>query len=77
MNHVIVVVIYKTKFIACECNPLGSLNDNCDVISGNCTCKNNYGGRTCSICEDGYYNYPLCTCEYIQQIMISKNMRQI
>lgn len=59
------------QYAACECNPLGSHNAECDVISGNCTCKNNYGGRTCDICENGYYNYPFCTCKYLVNCYIN------
>lgn len=50
--------------LACNCNPRGAPQPVCDVVSGNCTCLNNYGGRTCDICEDGYYNYPNCNCNY-------------
>lgn len=39
---------------------MGASNDICDVTTGNCTCKNNYAGRTCDICENGYFNYPSC-----------------
>lgn len=48
---------------ACQCNKLGSINNDCDVISGNCTCLSNWGGAQCERCKDGYYNEPTCSCK--------------
>lgn len=51
---------FHSVLSACECHVEGSSNGICDVSSGNCSCKSNYAGRTCDICENGYYNYPEC-----------------
>lgn len=40
----------------CNCDPLGSTNQFCDPITGNCKCKDRFGGRTCSDCSAGYYD---------------------
>lgn len=32
----------------CACDPGGSLNNNCDVISGQCQCRQFMQGRDCS-----------------------------
>jgi len=50
-------------FSACDCNEQGSLSNVCDVESGQCSCKSNYGGRTCDLCGNGYYKYPECLCK--------------
>lgn len=56
----------KYSFLACECNPLGSVNsDVCEFTSGNCSCSANFGGRQCDRCRDGYYDFPQCKCKYI------------
>lgn len=57
-------VIVLSLFLACDCNPTGSLSDKCNQETGNCSCKNNYRGRTCDICEHGYYDYPSCLCKF-------------
>jgi hypothetical protein len=51
---------------ACDCSERGSLSNVCDVESGQCSCKSNYGGRTCDICGDGYYSHPECLCKLTQ-----------
>ncbi|CAD5123124.1 DgyrCDS11497 [Dimorphilus gyrociliatus] len=40
----------------CNCDPLGSTSQFCDPITGNCKCKDRFGGRTCSDCSTGYYD---------------------
>lgn len=49
---------------ACECNQLGSLNNDCDLVSGQCLCNINFDGKQCDRCKDGYFDYPHCSCEY-------------
>jgi hypothetical protein len=49
-------------FLACKCEDLGSVSPVCDPENGQCECENNFGGRECSECENGYYNFPTCTC---------------
>lgn len=49
---------------ACDCNALGSVNNNCDLTSGQCLCNSNFDGKQCDRCKDGYFNYPDCLCEY-------------
>lgn len=50
---------------ACECNPIGSLDNFCDVQSGQCRCRPNTFGTHCDQCQPGYWNFPncqQCTC---------------
>ena len=46
----------------CNCKPEGVLNGNldCDLDTGACDCKANVVGRTCDVCENGFWNYPDC-----------------
>lgn len=35
----------------CECNPSGSVHNNCDSLLGHCVCKTGVTGRLCDQCE--------------------------
>ncbi|CAH8604055.1 unnamed protein product, partial [Dicrocoelium dendriticum] len=37
----------------CSCHPDGSMNNACDQLTGQCTCKPGVLGRQCSICQSG------------------------
>lgn len=47
----------------CLCNPMGSLNNSCDVITGQCPCKPGVTGRTCDQCQSDHYGYSDQGCE--------------
>ena len=47
----------------CLCNPIGSLNDSCDVITGQCPCKPGVTGRACDECQSDHYGYSDQGCE--------------
>jgi len=34
------------------------MDDTCNQISGQCTCKKTTTGLTCSSCKPGYFDYP-------------------
>ena len=48
---------------ACDCNVIGSVDNYCEVYTGQCRCKFNYGSRNCSECANGYFNFPDCACK--------------
>lgn len=55
--------IYESFFSsakACNCSSAGSASLQCDVLTGQCQCKTEFGGRDCSRCALGYRDYPDC-----------------
>ena len=46
-------------FLACDCNPDGSVNHLCDD-NGKCTCNEHVVGDKCDSCAEGYANFPDC-----------------
>uniref|UniRef100_A0A0N5ARB5 Laminin subunit alpha n=1 Tax=Syphacia muris TaxID=451379 RepID=A0A0N5ARB5_9BILA len=43
---------------SCNCHPSGTVEglNVCDLVTGQCQCKEYAAGRDCSICAEGYYN---------------------
>lgn len=57
---------YNLLYIACDCDPSGSLDDGiCDsktdlangLESGRCHCKINVEGRRCDSCKNGFWSF--------------------
>jgi hypothetical protein len=51
----------------CQCHAVGSMDEFCDGVTGQCTCKTNVMGRDCSQCHVNTYNMSRdgcmpCTC---------------
>nr|XP_047132108.1 usherin isoform X3 [Hydra vulgaris] len=49
----------------CNCNPFGSLApDECNSLTGQCTCKDKFEGRACDRCAQGFFgpNCQPCAC---------------
>uniref|UniRef100_A0A8C3LGM6 Basement membrane-specific heparan sulfate proteoglycan core protein n=1 Tax=Chrysolophus pictus TaxID=9089 RepID=A0A8C3LGM6_CHRPC len=44
----------------CNCSGSGSYSLQCDVLTGHCQCKAEFGGQNCSRCALGYRDYPDC-----------------
>ena len=60
------ITFYKSYLCssACDCNENGALGDLlCNTGDGQCNCKDNFGGRQCDECKDGFYQYPYCYSE--------------
>jgi len=51
---------YNNGALRCDCNPDGSVSFTCDEFGGQCRCRPNIIGRTCSHCRTGYYGFPDC-----------------
>ena len=39
----------------CDCDIGGSIDNNCDILTGQCRCRPNVGGRRCDEVDDGYF----------------------
>ena len=55
------IFVVATPFIffshsQCMCNQAGSVGQDCDTVTGLCTCKDNVGTRDCSMCDPGSFN---------------------
>ena len=43
------------------CDLGGSINNDCNIETGKCTCKHKYViGDKCEKCMEGYYKHPEC-----------------
>ena len=42
----------------CECDPVGSTSEQCNVFDGQCDCKEGFGGRQCDKCEANHWGNP-------------------
>ena len=48
---------------ACQCDPVGAVDTNCDPVSGVCTCKPGVGGDRCDVCRSGFFRFSESGCE--------------
>lgn len=46
--------------IECDCNQIGALDNECDLITGQCKCQANTYGRECDQCQPGFWNFTSC-----------------
>ncbi|RVE52213.1 hypothetical protein evm_003132 [Chilo suppressalis] len=51
---------YNSGALSCFCDFMGSTELECDVFGGQCPCRPNVIGRSCSACRTGYYGFPNC-----------------
>ena len=48
-------------FAECDCSPDGTNEgETCDSNTGQCSCKEGFGGQNCDECVIGYFGYPNC-----------------
>ncbi|ELV12742.1 Laminin subunit alpha-1 [Tupaia chinensis] len=45
---------------ACNCSRVGSVSPQCHVLTGDCHCKSEFGGRRCDQCSLGHRDFPDC-----------------
>ncbi|XP_063307614.1 laminin subunit alpha-1 isoform X1 [Pelobates fuscus] len=46
--------------LECNCSTAGSKSLQCDITTGLCQCKEEFGGQNCHACLFGHRNYPEC-----------------
>ncbi|XP_045458049.1 laminin subunit alpha [Melitaea cinxia] len=51
---------YNSGALSCFCDFMGSTELECNTFGGQCPCKENVIGRTCTSCRTGYYGFPNC-----------------
>ncbi|XP_064486972.1 laminin subunit alpha-like [Ornithodoros turicata] len=51
---------YNNGALPCRCNVDGSKSFECERFGGQCQCKDDVIGRTCSQCRTGYFGFPNC-----------------
>lgn len=51
---------YNSGTLRCFCDVEGSTDLECESFGGQCRCRPNVIGRTCSACRTGYYGFPNC-----------------
>ncbi|XP_067309567.1 laminin subunit gamma-1 [Pseudorasbora parva] len=47
----------------CNCNPIGSTNGQCDIISGQCECQPGVTGQHCERCEVNFFGFTSSGCK--------------
>lgn len=55
---------FNNGSLPCDCNPKGSVDNNCETFGGQCRCRQNVIGRTCNRCKTGYYGFPECKSKW-------------
>jgi len=56
MSRPVSLVLCVFMCPGCNCNPAGSVDLQCDVTTGACTCRTNIDGQNCDKCEENKYN---------------------
>ncbi|XP_075069530.1 laminin subunit alpha-3 isoform X2 [Mixophyes fleayi] len=54
------VAYYNNGALPCRCHVEGATSQDCNPAGGQCSCRPNIIGRTCSQCATGYYGFPHC-----------------
>ena len=44
----------------CNCTQEGSSSEQCDMITGQCSCKSGFRGFSCDACDPGFFGFPNC-----------------
>lgn len=59
-------------FPACDCDPTGSSDMQCDVQTGQCNCRPNFVGKTCNKCtRNTFLEQASCkACDYCYRLVL-------
>ncbi|GLH10959.1 Netrin-A [Gryllus bimaculatus] len=50
----------------CDCDPIGSVADQCNLYDGQCSCRPGFGGRKCNECQANFWGNPTIECHPCQ-----------
>ena len=58
---------------SCTCNPTGSIGSDCNIGTGQCSCKPGVTGLSCDRCVDGFHSFSetgcqQCTCSDVGSV---------
>ena len=45
---------------ACDCDEFGSVDNFCNIRTGQCTCRIKADGRQCNLCPTSHWGFPTC-----------------
>ena len=48
---IIIIIVIIITFLACACNKVGSVDQQCNRETGQCNCRTRITGRNCSVCQ--------------------------
>lgn len=48
---------------SCDCNPIGSTNGQCDIVTGQCECQPGITGLHCQRCEVNFFGFSASGCK--------------
>ena len=52
---------YKHKrFLECDCDSQGTIQDICVRHNGQCLCRDGFDGKKCEKCGEGFFAFPKC-----------------
>lgn len=47
----------------CNCNPIGSTNGQCDIVTGQCECQPGVASLRCERCETNFFGFSVSGCK--------------
>jgi len=56
-------VFFSPGSLRCNCNPIGSTNGQCDIVTGQCECQPGVTGLQCERCEVNFFGFSSSGCK--------------
>lgn len=57
------VILTVSLLHSCDCNPIGSTNGQCDIVTGQCECQPGITGLHCERCERNFFGFSSSGCK--------------
>lgn len=61
--HSLICGCFQRLVFRCNCNPTGSTNGQCDIVSGQCECQPGVTGQRCERCEVNFFGFSSSGCK--------------